>query len=151
MYFALIFYPLSYPFSVNPEFPLSCPNWWLFFACFTISSLKDKVYDLIFSFLWEEDFACFSWQSTLLLKRVLLFYVTLLSFSVRKILLKQIFFWMWKWRKMCYFLLFLCPRIVIITYNHVPMQMLFMLGNSSLCVKIKINSKTESKEILEKK
>ena len=52
---------------------------------------------------------------------------------------------------MCYFLLFLCPRIVIITYNHVPMQMLFMLGNSSLCVKIRINSKTESKEILEKK
>ena len=116
-------------------------NWW--HALLLAVKVLDKVYDLIFPFLWEENFACSSWQSTLLWKHTLLFNATLLSFSVRKILLEQICFWTWKWRKMCYFLLFLCVRLVIITYNHVPMQALFLLGNYSLCVKIRINSKTE--------
>ena len=78
------------------------------FACFTTSSLKDKVYDLIFPFSWEEDFAYSSWESIIIVKTcvavllllLLLYFLSLLEkFSSNKKWLNTCHR-TWKWR-MC--------------------------------------------------
>ena len=94
IYSLILFLSTSNFRSAAPIDDVFDDNWW--HVLLLAVKVLDKVYDLIFPFLWEEDFACSSWQSTLLWKHTLLFNATLLSFTIRKILLEQICFWTWK-------------------------------------------------------
>ena len=70
------------------------------FPCFTTSSLKDKLYDLIFSFLREEDFAYSSWESIIIVKTCVAVLLLLLLLYFLSLLEKFPSNKKWKWR-MC--------------------------------------------------